>query len=172
MPAKRKSIEQLRQELAAQQKLLTALKAKRAKLAGELAKLDGRIAAVAGEGKPRNGRRKGAKAKLGRPKKAAGAKVKLGRPKKAAGAKVKLGRPKKAAAAKPKRRRATGKPLVAYLRQVLAGKTKGMRAKDVSVAVAKAGYKSFSKDFYGIVATGLRDKKNFKNLRRGVYTLA
>ena len=47
-----------------------------------------------------------------------------------------------------------------------------MRAKEIVPAVRKAGYETFSKDFYGIVATALRDKKTFKRVSRGVYTLA
>lgn len=76
-----------------------------------------------------------------------------------------VGRPRK------RRARATGKPLIEYVRAVLAKAPQGMRAKDVASAVTKAGYRSFSKDFYGIVATTLRDKR-FKRLHRGVYTLA
>ena len=47
----------------------------------------------------------------------------------------------------------------------------GMRVKEVVGAVKKAGYKSLSKDFYGIVATTLRNKK-FKRIKRGLYKLA
>ena len=175
MAANWKSIGQLEQELAARKKVLAGLKAERAKLAAQLAKVDGQIAAIAGKGKPKNGRRrrKVAKRGPGRPKKAVAAKRGPGRPKKkAVAAKRGPGRPKKkAVVAKRGRRRATGKPLAAYIREVLAGKPKGMRAKEISAAVAKAGYKSFSKDFYGIVATALRDKKNFHKLARGVYAL-
>jgi len=71
-----------------------------------------------------------------------------------------------------RRRGARGKPLVEYIRQVLAGIVKGMQVMDVVGAVKGAGYKSLSKDFYGIVATALRDKKNFKKLARGRYKLA
>jgi len=70
------------------------------------------------------------------------------------------------------RRRATGKPLVKYIEDVLGKAGHSMRAKDVASAVTKAGYPSQAKDFYGIVAATLRDKKHFKRLRRGVYTLA
>ena len=65
-----------------------------------------------------------------------------------------------------------GKPLVSYLRDVLAKAPKGMRARDIAKAVVKAGYPTTSKSFYSIVAATLRDKKNFKRLARGVYTLA
>jgi hypothetical protein len=71
-----------------------------------------------------------------------------------------------------RRKRATGKPLVKYLRAALARAKGGMRAKDVMKAVVKAGYPTCSKDFYGIVAAALRDKGHFKRLKRGIYTLA
>ncbi len=58
------------------------------------------------------------------------------------------------------------------MRDVLAKAGNGMRAINVAKAVLGAGYKTFSKDFYGIVAATLRDRKNFKRLRRGVYALA
>jgi len=61
------------------------------------------------------------------------------------------------------------KPLVDFVAGVLAG-SKGMRVKEVAAAVKKAGYKTNSKDFYGIVATTLRDKK-FAKVSRGVYTV-
>jgi hypothetical protein len=70
-----------------------------------------------------------------------------------------------------RRRRATGKPLVKYIEAVLAKSKTGMRAKDVTKAVVKAGYPTASKSFYGIVATALRDTSKFKRLGRGVYTL-
>ena len=46
-----------------------------------------------------------------------------------------------------------------------------MRAKDIAQAVVKAGYRSTSRNFYPIVAAALRDKKLFRRVRRGVYTL-
>ena len=70
------------------------------------------------------------------------------------------------------RKRATGKPLVKYIRAALGRAKGGMRAKDVTKAVVKAGYPTCSKDFYGIVAAALRDKSHFKRLKRGIYTLA
>ncbi len=70
-----------------------------------------------------------------------------------------------------RRRRATGKPLVEYIGAVLAKSKAGMRAKDVTKAVVKAGYPTASKSFYGIVAAALRDTAKFKRLGRGVYTL-
>jgi len=79
---------------------------------------------------------------------------------------------RKKARRRPGPKRATGKPLVEYLRKVLANTREGMRAKDIVVAVRKAGYKTYSKDFYGIVAAALRDAKDFKRVKRGVYKLA
>ena len=70
------------------------------------------------------------------------------------------------------RRRATGKPLTEYLQEALAGAKKGMRTTELVAAVTKAGYKSHSKNFYAVVAMGLRDTKIFKRLSRGVYGLA
>lgn len=65
-----------------------------------------------------------------------------------------------------------GKPLTAYIAEVLKAATgKGMRAKDIATEVKQAGYPTSSKAFYGIVAATLRDKKKFKKLGRGVYTL-
>jgi len=46
----------------------------------------------------------------------------------------------------------------------------GMRVKDIMAAVRKAGYKTNSKDFYGVVATAVREG-GFQKLSRGVYTL-
>jgi hypothetical protein len=71
-----------------------------------------------------------------------------------------------------RRKRATGKPLVKYIRAALARAKGGMRAKDVMRAVVKAGYPTCSKDFYGIVAAALRDTSQFKRLKRGIYTVA
>ncbi len=70
-----------------------------------------------------------------------------------------------------RRRGRGGKTLLDFAKQVLQGSS-GMRVKDVAQAVKSAGYKSASKDFYTIVATQLRDKRNFKNVKRGIYKLA
>jgi hypothetical protein len=75
-----------------------------------------------------------------------------------------------AAAPGPRPRgRAAGKPLIDYIVRVLKAAPKGMRVKKVVGAVIKAGYRSNSKDFYGIVATALREGKQFKKMSRGVY---
>jgi hypothetical protein len=69
------------------------------------------------------------------------------------------------------RKRSAGKPLIDYILGVLKGSPKGRRVKDVMNAVTKAGYASKSKDFYGIVATALREGPQFKNISRGIYAL-
>ncbi len=143
-----KSIRQLQKELKLRTRQLSGLQARRAKAAARLAAIDRKILAMGGEPEApgavrgRRGRRRG------RPKLAG-----------------RVGRPRQ-------HRRATGKPLIKYVQDVLAkAPPQGMRAKDVASAVVKSGYRSFSKDFYGIVATTLRSKL-FKKLRRGVYILA
>jgi hypothetical protein len=67
------------------------------------------------------------------------------------------------------RGRLAGKSLVNYIVSVLKAAHKGMRVKEVLGAVTKAGYRSTSKDFYRIVATALREGKQFKKMSRGVY---
>ena len=69
------------------------------------------------------------------------------------------------------RRRATGKPLVEYIQSVLKKAKNGMRVKEITQAVTKAGYRSHSKDFYGIVAATVRDESKFRRIGRGVYKL-
>ena len=62
------------------------------------------------------------------------------------------------------------KPLTEYIKDVLSGSKDGMRVKEVEAAVKKAGYKTFSKDFYGVVAMAMRSGP-FKKVSRGVYRL-
>jgi hypothetical protein len=149
MPARIRSIWELKRELKARTGQLARLQARRKRAAARLTRIERQIVALGGEvgmarvGRGRRRRRRGRPRLPGRP----------------------VGRPRK------RRARATGKPLIEYVRAVLAKAPQGMRAKDVASAVTKAGYRSFSKDFYGIVATTLRDKR-FKRLHRGVYTLA
>ena len=137
-----KSIEDLRRELRVKEARVGRLESRRQKLLGRLLRMDREIAALGG-------------AAL------------------SAGNGRRRGRKPKAVMGRPgRRRRATGKPLTEYLREVLAKRPDGMRAKDIMPAVRKAGYKSHSKDFYGIVAATLRDEDNFKRISRGVYKLA
>lgn len=151
MPARKRTIRQLQRELNAKRRSLSTLRRRRARAAARLAAIDKAIAAMTGAGPGR---------KPGRKKK------KLRR---------KRGRPAKKRAVRKvarKRRRATGKPLLVYMRQVLAKSSGGMRPKDVAAAVTKAGYKSYSKDFYAVVAKALLDRKNFQRVSRGIYKLA
>jgi len=86
------------------------------------------------------------------------------------------GRKRRRKAAAPRRgkrprKRATGKPLVEYIKAALAKSAQGMRVRDVAKAAKQAGYPTRSKDFYGMVATALRDPKLFTRVARGVYKL-
>ena len=137
-----KSIQQLRRELVAREKQLEKIITQRGKLLDHLKSLDKQIATMGG--------------------KISGIGRGPGRPRLI---------PKAAARKLGTRRRATGTPLVEYIEKVLVDSKNGMRAKDIVQAVRKAGYKTYSKDFYGIVAAALRDNKCFKRIRRGVYTL-
>lgn len=150
MPARIKTIQELRRELGVKTRLSRRLRAQRRKLATRLAALDRRIAAIVGGAGPSPKRKKRKKRKKRVVKK---------RRKKAA---------KKKAAKRPRRRR--GKSLLASIAKVLAANKDGMRTKEVAAAVKKAGYKTKSKDFRGIVSATLRADK-FKRIKRGVYTL-
>ncbi len=140
---KLKTLADLKKEIQAKELALKKLEARRGKVLARLTAIDKKIALITGEG----GRR--------------------GKAAVVAEVKVTAAAPKR----KGRRGRATGKPLNEYIQAVLAKSTDGMRAKDIAAAVKDDGYKTFSKDFYGIVATALRDKKKFKNLSRGVYSL-
>ena len=77
---------------------------------------------------------------------------------------------KEVAGAPTKRKEAKGKPLIGYVKDVLAKAKDGMRVREIVAAVQEAGYKSAAKDFYGIVATAVRGE-GFEKLGRGVYRL-
>ena len=139
-----KTLAELKKEIQAKELALKKLQARKGKVLARLAAIDKKIAIITGEG----GRR-GKAAVVAEAKVATAPKGKRGR----------------------RRGRATGKPLTEYIQAVLAKSAEGMRAKDIAAAVKNEGYKTFSKDFYGIVATALRDPKTFKKLSRGVYTL-
>ena len=143
MPPRTRSIQQIRRELAAKERQVRKLESRRRRLTDELARVDREIAAATGDGR--------------RAQKATGMKAaRRGRPPKTAG----------------RRRRATGRPLTEYLVDVLKRAKKPMRVKDICSAATKAGYKSYSKDFYGIVAATLRDQPAFSRVGRGLYKLA
>ena len=162
MPARSMTIQDLKKELAQRMKALDKIQSERKKLLVRLAALDEEIAAVAGGGTTQRREKKKAKKAV----KTRGP----GRPKGVRTAK----KAKKAKVAKVvrRRRRATGKPLTEYLQQALAGAKKGMRTTELVAAVTKAGYVSHSKNFYAVVAMGLRDMKVFRRLGRGIYGLA
>ena len=143
-----KTINELQRELEMKRRRLEKLQSRRDSLTGKLEKVDSDIARLVGGGKP------------GRPPKKQAAR--RGRPPKAA----KIAKPR------PTRTRASGKPLNEYMREILAKAPKGMRVKELAAAVESAGYRSASKDFYGIVAKTLLEDRRFKRLSRGVYTLA
>ena len=133
MPKTNKTVAELRAELAAKEKQVADLQAKRVDLAKQLDAIDQQIATLGGTG------RRG---------------------------------PKKATT-KPVARRKMPKnvkPLIEYVREALAKAKEGMRVKDIMAAVQKAGYKTNSKDFYGVVATAVREG-GFQKLSRGVYTV-
>jgi len=141
MPARTQSISQLRRELRAKKKQLATLRASRAKVSRRLAAIDKKIGNLVGKGRVvKRGKAKRRKKVAGRKRKAVG-----------------------------KRKRATGKPLVQYMLDILGKAPKPMRVKLLAQAVTEAGYKSHSKDFYGIVAKTLLQDKRFKRVKRGVY---
>jgi hypothetical protein len=150
---KLKTIEQLRRELEQKETLLNKLQAQRGAVVRQLAGIDRTIAQLLGTTasvevvapRGRGGRR-------GRPP---------GRP-----AKV-VAKP----AAKADGRKLRRGSLPAYIVQVLEQAGKPMRAVEIQKAVLKAGYKTDSKDFYGIVATALRNPRRFQNVSRGLYRL-
>ena len=139
-----RSIHDLRAELDAKEKQLAQLQSRRTAIARELDKIDRRIAVLAGKAGQVKARRVKAAGKRGKAVKPAG------------GA----------------RRRATGKPLTAYMKDALKSPKGGLSVTNVVKAVTAAGYKSYSKDFYAIVAKTLLTDDSFKRIKRGVYTLA
>ena len=165
MPARSMTIQDLKKELAQRMKALDKIQSERKKLLVRLAALDEEIAAVAGGGTTQRRAKRTAKKAVktrgpGRPKGVRTAK------------KAKKAKKAKVAKVVRRRRRATGKPLTEYLQDALAGAKKGMRTTELVAAVTKAGYVSHSKNFYAVVAMGLRDMKVFRRLGRGIYGLA
>ncbi len=152
MAPKVRKIEELRRELAAKERQLEALLKQRRKIAAKLESLDKGILALGGE--------------------IPSIKRKPGRPPGSMKVKRKPGRPRKSVNTRTPTRRIAHKPLVEYIKQVLGKSKVSLRCKDIMTAVKKAGYKSASKNFYGIVAAALRDTKNFKRVSRGAYTSA
>ena len=78
-----------------------------------------------------------------------------------------------AAPAPARRRRARGgMTLPQAITKVLTGAGKPMRLKVITQAVLDGGYETTSKDFYNVVSQTLHTRDEFKNVARGVYTLA
>ena len=139
-----KTIQQLKKELKAKESSLTKLSVQRKTLEARLAAIDRKIATLEGDA-TRRGRKPGPK-----PGKKTLRKV----------------------AKKTTRKRTrpgAGKSLNDFVKKVLGGADAGMRPKDIMAAVRKAGYKTKSKDFYGLVAASLRDETRFKRVSRGIY---
>jgi len=141
-----RTIQALRQELRIREGELSKLAAQRASLAKRLAMVERKIAAIGGEAPPVQRRR--------RKKAARRMKVARGR------------------AVSNVQRERKGQTLAASIAQVLGRAKAPMRVKDITPAVKAAGYRSKSKDFYGFVATTLRDRTKFRRVGRGNYTLA
>lgn len=72
---------------------------------------------------------------------------------------------------KPKARRAQGKPLAQYMREVLARATKGMSLPQIEKAVRAAGYPTAAESIYNPMLKVIRNSPVFKKLARGVYGL-
>jgi hypothetical protein len=71
---------------------------------------------------------------------------------------------------KPRAKRAAGKPLAEYVREVLAKAPKGLRVKEIAQAVLAAGYPTKAKNVYKPVTKVLAEGE-FTRLDRGVYGL-
>ncbi|KPK80794.1 MAG: hypothetical protein AMJ81_11300 [Phycisphaerae bacterium SM23_33] len=148
-----RSISELQGELQAKERQLRRLQSRRGRLAKQLDAMDRRIGMLVGGGPRRRRRRKKVRG------------VRKAR---------RAVRRRKRAVARPKaaRKRATGKPLAAYIRESLAKSANGLSVTQITQAVTSAGYRSHSKDFYGIVAKTLLTNKGFRRVKRGVYKLA
>lgn len=77
---------------------------------------------------------------------------------------ARLGRPAR------RRRLKNDKPLAEYITGVLAGAPGGLRIKEIAAAVQEAGYRTSSKEFYGLVASAMSSDA-FKKVGRGMYVL-
>ena len=71
------------------------------------------------------------------------------------------------------KKRATGKPLVEFVKDVLATAKKEMSIKDIEEAVKTAGYPTKAKTLYTPIFTALNKNKDvFKKVSKGKYALA
>lgn len=125
-------------------------------LVSRIADFDAEVLALGGTvSKPKR------KSKVGRP---AGSKTKAksGRKPKAKVAKV-----AKAQVAQPAKKGS----LQDAVASVLKGKSKGMRLKDIQVALEQSGYKTKAKNLYPLIAQAVRGSQ-FKTVERGVYVVS
>ncbi len=155
-----KTIQQLRKELAEKERKLGKLQDKRAKLLKQIADVDDEIAKLGGESGPAPAKRTATKSKG---KKTAAKKTRRKSVKKSA---------KKSGRGGGRAKGKGGKTLADMIHDVLAKSDEPMRIKEIAAAVQDAGYKSDSKDFYGFVASTLRDETKFTRVSRGKYTVA
>lgn len=157
-----KTIQQLKKELAEKERKLGKLQDKRDKLLKQVADVDDEIAKLGGE--PGAAPAKGA----GKKKKTTKKKARRKSAKKSAKKPARKAARRGGGRAKGK----GGKTLADMIQEVLAKSDEPMRIKEIAAAVQDAGYKSDSKDFYGFVASTLRDKTKFARVSRGKYTVA
>ena len=163
------NIAELKGELERRLKEMDRLIARREKVAAQLDEIDSKIAELVNDSEaPASGKASAKTGKKGKRAKKAGKKAtKKAGVKKAKKASRGGGLAKSTGTGRklPKNE----KPLPEYIREVLG---KGpMRTKDIAKAVQEAGYKTNSKDFYGIVAQALRAPDLFERQGRGVYGL-
>jgi len=140
-----KTIEELKKELRVRERQLATLVKRRDALLKKLAGVDREIGRLTGE---------------------------VATAGKASKRKKVVKRAKSRAKAKPGRKRRAGKTLADVIVKVLSKSEEPMRVKDIAAAARKAGHRSTSKDFYGIVAMTVRDESKFKRVGRGVYKTA
>jgi len=139
-----RSIVAIRKELAAKERQLEKLQARRGAVAAKLEAVDRQIHALGGE----------VPARVGRPRKKPAVRVaRAPRAPRARGARV-------------------GKPLTEFIKEVLAKAPAGMKAKSVTAAVLKAGYPTKDRNFGQTVAKTLAKNPAFRRVRRGVYKSA
>ena len=140
-----KTIEELKKELGVRERQLATLVKRRNALLKRLAVVDREISRLTGETTSAG--------KTSKKKKSAK-------------------RAKSARKAKSTRKRRARKTLAEVMVKVLTKSEEPMRVKDIAAAARKAGYRSASKDFYGIVAMTIRDESRFQRVGRGLYKLA
>lgn len=170
MPSRKEmSLKELRNEVESRKAdLLSELRNRRDDLEAALSYVDQEIASLSGGASPSGGTGKKPGRKMG-PRKTAKKAARTKAPRRS------IKKAKKKASKKASRsgggRRASGETLQDYLVSVLKEADGPMRVKDAVAAVRDAGYPTNSKDFYGIVASGLRDTDKFEKVGRGLYKL-